>query len=88
MRSDDLPTVSEMYEEQVRASREAWRAPSTAPAPRVRHDASTQDATVRDGTRVDVASIPKIADLYEASVRRSLSAWKNTGDKPERGGAR
>jgi hypothetical protein len=77
-----LPTVSEMQARHAAAMRvrhlevpkdasEAIRAVAAVDA----HEA---------GVRLDVANVPKVADLYAASLERSKNRWRNTGDAPER----
>jgi len=70
-------TIAELYERSVRASREAWKSGGelAAPAPVVRDEAAAS------GVRVDVASIPKIADLQARHAAAALVAWRtNPGD--------
>ena len=78
------PTLGEMYERSLLASREAWKNSGTlaTTAPGMRHDAPHDAGVVRedDGVRIDVASIPKIADLYARHAATALVAWKNGGD--------
>jgi len=75
-----LPTIAQLHARAHERLRNAWREDAVAPTPPAREDAP--DATAR----FDVASPPKITDLYERHAQRSRDAWKNRGDNPKHPG--
>jgi len=74
-----IPSITEMHNRAHERLRNAWREDS---APPVREAATTDHApdTAGAGVRIDVASIPRVADLYARHAARALSAWRNNGD--------
>jgi len=77
---EPIPTVAELHARHAEAARNRWKASGDVP-PAPGQAPTAADARPDPGAeRIDMASIPKVADLYEKHRRESLNRWKNSGE--------
>ena len=71
-----LPTIAEMQAKAAEASRNAWKNSGDAIPTAARTDVRNDQAwSAPSEARIDVANIPKVADLRDAYLARAKAAF-------------